>query len=248
MARLYDPAPTDGGGGAAESKETAEKAAPRAEPATPAKAEPKPGKVEVEAAELESMRARLAEIDKAEKERIKAEKDKADEEARQRGEYDRLLREKDHEIHDRENKLLKARGDYEALERDTARSFVEGQLAVALSLPNLVDKAPGQLMKLFRDEFKATREDGRWVVRSLDGRTPDEFIGAELEKPEYSHFKKAGHQGGGGGGNTPPTTGHEGPDEAARRKATAARLMAGRGGMPSNSFGGFANGVASSSN
>ena len=82
------------------------------------------------------------------------------------------------------------------LEMDTSRSFIDRDLADALKGHNLLPGSEAHLVKLWKDDFKARRIDGRWVVEATTGGGVAEVVKSRLESGEFNHFLKAGSTGG----------------------------------------------------
>jgi hypothetical protein len=94
-------------------------------------------------------------------------------------------------------------------------------LARVLASKPLLPSAAAQLTKLWRGEFQVTEEGETFTVRTPTFQSVDQFITAELAKPDYAHFLRAQNPGGGTGGTAggsqaaPP-----GEPEAAKDYAT----------------------------
>ena len=89
-------------------------------------------------------------------------------------------------------------------EERAKRYAIDGELARALSSQPLVAGGAEQLTQLFRDHFIVEPHGNSFAVRTQDFKSPGDYIGAMLGRPEYAHFLRAanpnsGVSGGGGG-------------------------------------------------
>jgi hypothetical protein len=74
------------------------------------------------------------------------------------------------------------------LEEAYRGSVRDRELAAALAGRALVAGAAAQLIKLWRDEFDAYEEGGRYKVASRDGRSVAQAVKGWLDSPEFAHF------------------------------------------------------------
>lgn len=104
------------------------------------------------------------------------------------------------ELSDREERLKERDAAYRSAVRDR-------ELAVALAGRPLVSGATTQLLKLWRDEFDVTEDNGRCRVAACDGRTVSQVVTEWLSSPEYAHFCQPSSRGGTAvaGANRPAT-------------------------------------------
>ncbi len=85
------------------------------------------------------------------------------------------------ELADRDRKISELEAAYRGSVRDR-------ELAAALAGRALVAGAAAQLIKLWRDEFDAYEEGGRYQVASRDGRSVAQAVNGWLNSPEFAHF------------------------------------------------------------
>lgn len=132
----------------------------------------------------------------------------------------------------------------DTLQRDAASTLTAAAITEATSaVPFVDDVAASHARTLLRERvIVRPGEDGRLVALDRETGRPAAAVLKELvTSAEYSRYIRANHAGGGGGGNTPPDRPGQ-RDGEAHRRAMAERMLAGRGGMPDQSYGGFANG------
>jgi hypothetical protein len=96
---------------------------------------------------------------------------------------------------------------------DRARNYaLDGELARALAAQPLVAGGAEQLTQLLRSKFTVQPLGNGYAVQSEDFRSPGDFIGAMLGRPEYAHFLRAQNPAGGtgaiGGQSTPTPAGN----------------------------------------
>lgn len=127
-------------------------------------------------------RAQKAEaLEKADAEREAKRREAEEERLRKNGEYEKLIAQRDED-------LKKERERLADVERRSKATEIDRELALALAKAPLVEGWADHLMKLWRDSFEAKPEGERWTVRTLDGKTPHEFVQAQLARPEFNHI------------------------------------------------------------
>ena len=104
-------------------------------------------------------------------------------------------------------KLHERSQGYEGLEKATASSLVERDLATTLGGFRLVPGVAPMVTKLLREELVATRDKDGWKVAARDGRSVAEFVNERFKSPEMKVFLEATSRGGAGArGNTATPT------------------------------------------
>jgi hypothetical protein len=191
---LHDPTPGDGGG--------ATPPAPPATPVTPAPpaaTPPPPAGITLTADQHKALLDAQAELSKyrqAETERETQRREAEEKRLREKGEFETLLKARDKDLDDARRQLA----DTEARSK---RSFLDRELALAIAGGRVVEGWAPNLMTLWRDKFEVQPDGEGWKVTTLDGKSPAEFVQAELAKPEYSRLVQAD---GGGGAPQPGDT------------------------------------------
>jgi hypothetical protein len=185
---LLDPTPGDGGG-----------APPPAPPATPVTPAPPaatppatPPGVTLTAEQHKALLDAQAELSKyrqAETEREAQKREAEEKRLREKGEFETLLKARDKDLDDTRKRLA----DTEARSK---RSILDRELALAIAGGNVLDDWPPHLMRLWRDKFEVQPDGEGWKVTTLDGKSPAEFVKAELAKPEFSPLVRADGRGG----------------------------------------------------
>lgn len=128
---------------------------------------------------------RAERLEKAETERETKRREAEEERLKKNGEYEKLIAQRDEDIKRERDRLADVERRSKSSERDR-------ELALALAASPLVEGWADHLMKLWRDAFEVTAEGERWKVRTLDGKTPAEFVRDQLARPEFSHIVRAG--------------------------------------------------------
>jgi hypothetical protein len=95
---------------------------------------------------------------------------------------------------------LKVVSDARTALSDRAKRYaLDGELARVLASKPLLEDGIGQLTKLWRGEFQVADEGESFAVRTPTFQTVDQFVTAELAKPEYAKFLRAKNPAGGTG-------------------------------------------------
>jgi len=95
---------------------------------------------------------------------------------------------------------LKAISDSKLQLSDRAKRYaLEGELSRVLASKPLHEHGVAQLAQLWRGEFQVAEEGESFQVRTPTFQTVDQFVTAELAKPQYAHFLRAVNPGGGSG-------------------------------------------------
>jgi hypothetical protein len=187
VRRLLDPTPGDGGG--------ATPPAPPATPVTPAPpaaTPPPPAGITLTADQHKALLDAQAELTKyrqAETEREQQKREAEEKRLREKGEFETLLKSRDKDLDDARRQLAET-------EARSKRSILDRELALAIAGGNVLDDWPPHLMRLWRDRFTVEPDGDSWTVRTLDGKSPAEFVKAQLALPEFSPLVRADGRGG----------------------------------------------------
>lgn len=100
-----------------------------------------------------------------------------------------------------------------AIYQRAQRYALDGELGRTLSAHNLVPGGAEQLATLWRSNFTVNEEGESFAVRAGTGQSVGEFVAAQLARPEYAHFLRAGSAHGG--------TQHPGANPSAAAPASA---------------------------
>jgi hypothetical protein len=152
-----------------------------------------------------SMQARLAKIEEerqaaaAEAKRIEAETLAA------KGQLEKALQDLRKQSEDAVNA---ERARLAQTEERAQRYALDGELSRVLSGQNLVPGGADQLTQLWRGQFIVEPQGDSFHVRTPTFQSVQDFVAAQLAKPEYAHFVRAQGYGGAGagGGTTAPTS------------------------------------------
>lgn len=200
MRLLLDPTAGEGGGPSPPPPPAQQPPAPP--PATPP---PAPTGVTLSPEQHKALLDAAAERDAlkvAEAEREKKRKDEQEERLRKQGEFEKLLSQRDADLKAERDRLA----DFEAR---TKRSERRRELALALAGAPILEGWPEKLMQLWEPQMETVADGDGWRVRSLDGKTPAEYVKEQLARPEFAAIVRA--QTPGGVANRGSGTGREAP-------------------------------------
>jgi hypothetical protein len=201
---LHDPIPGDGGG--------ATPPAPPATPVTPAPpaaTPPPPAGITLTADQHKALldaQAELSRYRQDETEREQQKRQAEEQRLREKGEFEKLLQARDKELADER----KAKGETEARSK---RYALDRELALAIAGGRVIDGWAPNLIELWRGKFTVEPDGASWKVTTLDGKSPAEFVKAQLSLPEYSPLVQAD---GGGGAPRPGDTAGRAPEAPAQ--------------------------------
>jgi hypothetical protein len=117
-----------------------------------------------------------------------------------------------------------------AIEERAKRYALDGTLSRVLASQPLVPYGAEQLLAQWRSQFVVEAAGDSFTVRTPTFQSVEDFVAAELAKPNYAHFIKAKNPDGGvggatGGGNPAPTGGGNTAPQAVPKTLQEAILM-----------------------
>jgi hypothetical protein len=160
---------------------------------------PPPSTVTIPMSQLEALvatQARIAQLEAEQRQRETAAREKEIQLMTEKGQAVEAVK----TLRETKDAELKAANDAKTQLADRAKRYaLEGELSRVLANKPLHEHAAAQLSRLWRGEFQVAEEGESFSVRTPTFQTVDQFVTAELAKPEFAHFLRAQNPAGGTG-------------------------------------------------